>query len=516
MRYLFKNASIITILSGAGVACGLALDALILAVFGVGTQTDAYFAALALPLLIVNTLAIQGPKVLIPVITQSLGQQGREATWDLLRNLITTAAAALMGIAALGMLLAGLLMPAQIPGLEDPVVSLAAELNRWLFLLVPLQGSAVILQSVLYAHHRYLASSAGKLITNCLALVFAALFYQRLGIQAVALGMIAGASAQLALMYLALLNRGFRYRFAFHPGDPLLRNALSSLKYPLAGNAVAETRALLENLLGSFLGGGSLTVLRYASRIVTAIAGVLMGSIIQATFPLVAHHAAAGDEGKMRKAILQSVKLLALAGVPISLWLAFTAQPLLVLLFERAEFTRSDAALTGVLVVLMTPYILLSRLIGVAQTPFYSLLEMHPPFYSTLVFFAVNTASALLLIKHWGLYSLPLALSLASLCGALFMIAQLNRRFGPVGWPSLRGFLWRLLAAGLVSAFGLVSGTYLTQLITAQGLIEKLLDLAVPSMLGLGAFAAMALMLRLVDLRSLRPGADRALLSRDA
>lgn len=516
LRYLFKNAGIISLLSGAGVASGLVLDALILAVFGVGVQTDAYLAALALPLLVVNTLAIQGPKILIPVFTQSLVEDGRETAWGLLRNLITTGAAALTAVAAAGMLLAGLLIPAQIPGLEDPVISLATQLNRWLFLLVPLQGTAVILQSALFAEHRYLASSVGKLVINCLALIAAASFYRSMGIQSVALGMIAGSVAQFALMYLALAQRGFRYNWFFDARDPRLRNALRSFKYPLAGNAVAETRVLLENFLGSFLGGGSLTVLRYASRIVTAVSGVLMGSIIQAAFPLVAHHAAAGDRAQIRKAILQSVKLLALAGLPISIWLALMAQPLLVLLFERAEFTRSDAALTGVLVALMAPYVFLSRLIGVAQTPFYSVLEMRPPWHSTLIFFAVNMASALLLLKPWGIYSLPIALSLASSSGAAFMVVQLNRRFGPLGWSSLKGFAWRLAAAGLVSALGFFLGGHLAGWIAAQGLTQKVLDLAVPSSLGLGAFAAMALALRLVDLRALRTSAGQALVEREA
>jgi len=72
-HYIFKNASITATVGGLGIVSGLILDALILSAFGVGSQTDAFFTALTVPLLISNVFSIQGPKVLIRYLANRFG-----------------------------------------------------------------------------------------------------------------------------------------------------------------------------------------------------------------------------------------------------------------------------------------------------------------------------------------------------------------------------------------------------------------------------------------------------------
>src|SRR5262245_8621548 len=181
-HYLFKNASITATLSGAGVASGLILDALILGAFGVGEQTDALFTALTLPLLITSLFAIQGPKVLIPVFTEYFSRNDQANAWGLLSNLVTTGFCALVGISFVGMALSGVIVPLQILGLEANTVSLAVWLSRILFWLVLCQGLASILQSVLYAQERYLISSSGRLVANSLTISVVMLGHANFGI----------------------------------------------------------------------------------------------------------------------------------------------------------------------------------------------------------------------------------------------------------------------------------------------------------------------------------------------
>src|SRR5205823_14233724 len=83
-NYLIRNASVTSLLRGIGVVSGLVLDATILAYFGLGKETDALFASMAIPLLIASALDNQTPKVLVPVLTHSFETEGEEATSDLL------------------------------------------------------------------------------------------------------------------------------------------------------------------------------------------------------------------------------------------------------------------------------------------------------------------------------------------------------------------------------------------------------------------------------------------------
>jgi len=62
---LIQKTSVITLCRATGVVTGLLLDALILAVFGLGKETDAFFAALTIPFLIDGVLSVQFTQVLI-------------------------------------------------------------------------------------------------------------------------------------------------------------------------------------------------------------------------------------------------------------------------------------------------------------------------------------------------------------------------------------------------------------------------------------------------------------------
>jgi putative peptidoglycan lipid II flippase len=505
-HYLFKNASLAATLGGAGVASGLILDALILGVFGAGYQTDALAAALTIPLIIGSVLRFQVPKVLIPVFTDHCVQHGESSAWDLLSNLITTAFFVLVGISLAGMALSGAITHLQLPGLGSQVISLAVWLSRILFGLVVFQGLESILRSVLYAQHRYVISSGGKVVANILTIVVIILWRDQFGMQVIACGMVLGEFLYVAVLALALSARGFQYHWVLKPTDPKLREILRAFCYPLAGQGLAETAAVLQNVLGSFLGSGRITLIRYAARIVDAAAGLLLGSIVQVTFPLVSHHAAANDLKALRKTLLESVRLLSFVGLPVSVWLIFTAEPMLVMLFVRGAFSRADASLTSVIVGIMVPCILLSRITSIAQTPFYARMDMRPPLMSTLVFTAAHLVFAPLLVRLLGVSGLPAALSLATLCGTGYMIAKLQGRFGPMGWSELWSFGFRLFGTSAMAGAGCAFGTRLAGRVMASGSVANLLDFMMPTSFAISSFIMGAFLFRLIDGRFLLQG----------
>ena len=472
-NYIFKNASTTATLGGLGVVSGLLMDALILSAFGVGSQTDAFFTALTVPLLITNVFSAQCPKVLIPVFSEYFRHHDHAAAWDLLRNLLTTTFCVLVGIGSLGVALSPIIVPLQIPGLDPKTIAVAVWLSRLIFAIVLCQGLASILQSVLYAQHRYLVASSGKLLSNTLTIIVVVLCRGHFGIEAVAAGMLVGAFVQVVVLASALSTHNFRYHWVLKPSDPKLREILRSFRDPLAGHVLGESGVILQNVLGSFLGSGNVTVMRYASRIVQAVAGVLLGSVVQVTLPLMARHAA----------------------------MILTAQPLVVLLFERGEFSRADAALTGVLIRLMVPDILLGRIVSVTQTLFNANMDLRTPLISTVIFTVAHAVFALLLVGWLGVLGLPIAVSLASLSNAVYMIVKLQARFGPVGWSEMRDFPFRLAATCAMGGGGFAVGAKLATLTTVSYSVAKFLGVAMPTALGMCLFIAGALSFRLIDSR---------------
>ena len=168
-NHLVKTAGITASMSAAGAVAGLSLDALILFWFGAGAQTDAYFAALVIPTLLIGILSIQLPKILVPVFGALFRSQEDEA-WRLLRNLLTIGGLLFAGVVIVGNALAGLIMPLQVPGLEPGAIALTVRLSRVVLWLVWFQGLSSVLQAVLYARHSYAVSSAAKLVINAVTI----------------------------------------------------------------------------------------------------------------------------------------------------------------------------------------------------------------------------------------------------------------------------------------------------------------------------------------------------------
>jgi putative peptidoglycan lipid II flippase len=177
---------------------------------------------------------------------------------------------------------------------------------------------------------------------------------------------------------------------------------------------------------------------------------------------------------------------------------------MLILLFERGEFSRADAALTGVILGLMVPSIILNRIASVAQTLFYANMDMRTPFISDLIFTFSHTVLAILLVKLLGIFGLPIAVSLAPLSATIYIMVKLQSRVGPIGWGELRNFAWRLCATCAVAVIGFSLGTGLTRIITVSYSLAKVLDFAVPTALSIFAFTTAAFLFQLLDVNIIR------------
>lgn len=509
-HHLIRTASVTAIMSGTGAVTGLVLDAIVLYAFGAGPETDALFAALTLPTLLNGIVFIQSPKILVPAFG-ALFERGEETrAWLLLSNLLTLCAVVFAGVSLAGALLSSVIVPLQIPGLAAPTIALAVKLSRVLFLLTTIQGLSCILLAVLYARHAFVMSSSSKLFINVSTIALVLLGHGRFGIQAVAWGMVIGSLVQLAIAALALRTHGFRYRWTLTAARSEVRDIVMSFGFPLAGHVLGESGFIVQNIIGSYLGSGSLTLLRYASRMVQAVAGILLGSVVQAVMPTMARHAAAQDLTLQRKTLLQGIQLLALAGVPVCIWLIAAAEPLVTLLFKRGQFTSADATATALILQLMVPDLLLGRLVSITQTLFYANGDRQTPFVSTVIFTVANLFFAVALSRWLGAPGVGLAVSLASMCNAGYMLAKVQSRFSPVGWGRMRTFGLRLGTISLVAFVVFVVGARVFSGLSVAAPLKAILAVALPGSLGFCVFGLGVFAFRLFDERIISPVGTRA------
>lgn len=498
-RYLLKNAGVVSVWRAAGVASGLLLDGIILAGFGFGIETDAFFAALTLPFIIASIFETQGPNILVPIFTTVFASEDARPSWDFVSNLLNTSSICLLLVCLGATLAAGFLIPLQVPGLPEESLQLAVGLIKILIWIILFRGQGAILKSLLYTRHRYGVASASQCVANISACTVVFFLAGPMGIRAVALGFSVGALMSVLVMILALSRDGFRPRMILDFRDPSLQRVHRLMVLPFAGHIVNSSRSIIENFLASFLGSGAVALIRYANRIIQTMAAVLVGGVIKPTLALLSKHVNQGEVDRMKEDLFNGLKLIAFVALPLAAWIFFVGQTLLVLLFQRGEFSLADAALTAQLLILMLPFMFFSRVNSIVQTPFYASLDMQTPVVVSVLSLLSYLSFVLLFKDSLGVYSFGLATSLASVLSAIVMWLMLRRRFGPMQWWRVKRFGLRLAAAtgvcAIAMAFAAPAAGYLD---LGHVLANRIVAVLVPTLAGSASFLAAALSLRII------------------
>ncbi|MEA3337022.1 MAG: lipid II flippase MurJ [Chloroflexota bacterium] len=381
-RRLVASSATVSVFNGLGVVAGFALDALIAASFGVGTQTDAFFAAWRLPFLITVVFGMAASATLVPLFARGVagGQESPlSETFSRIFNAVAILAALLSG---LGILLSPWLVSTLFAGLPAPGQALAASLSQVLFLTVLFTGPVEVLRSLLYGHQIFALPTAINFARSTTAIVVfmaGSLLFPSLtesdwsGLHLLAWGFLAGAVVQLLVVtWQARRHTSLQWQPLFDLRHPTLRRTARLASAPTAGALVRQSITLAETAVASYLPPGSVTVLNYASRLTFVLSSVFLSSITTASMPVLSQDLAAGRREKVRQTLLTAMRLVTLLAIPLGIGLAALGVPVIRLLFERGRFDEQASQLTGTVLSLYAVSILFLGYFRVVQAYFYA------------------------------------------------------------------------------------------------------------------------------------------------
>jgi putative peptidoglycan lipid II flippase len=479
-------------------------DALILMYFGFSKQTDAFFAALAIPRIVSGMIEAQSTRVFVPLFSRYMAEHNPQRMKTLISNFINLATLLLLALSTLAMAASFILIPLSVPGLDAETVSLCIRLNMILVWLIFFRGIGGILKSILFAYHHYAVTSSTKLVSSLITILIIFTLHRRIGIYAVAMGFLLGAFIQHIPLFIALFFKGFRYTLYIDHTEAQFYRALKLLLYPYLDHGLSQCRILLENFLTSFLDQGTLTALRYANRIIMAVTGILVASVGTATLPLLSAQVAASDSKQASASLTTALKLILFISVPVSIFLIFECEPILVLLLERGKLLRTDITLVSNLIALMVPYVLFSRISTILQIPFLANLDTRTPLLATFISFAVHLLLIYPLYIFFSIYGFPVAACLASVSASVAMAILLRVYFPEISLPSLPNFVAKLFITALLTVFAFYIGSLASHTFHLPYKTQNFVSLITPVVFGTPAFILSCFCTRLVTITHIR------------
>jgi putative peptidoglycan lipid II flippase len=508
-RVLANASLILTIAALASRLLGWIRLLVIGSQFGATSDLDAYFAAFRIPDAIFQ-LVVAGAlsAALIPVFSGYRARGEEKEAWRLASSVINLVLIALAVFSAIMAVLAPWVVPIIAPGFDAPTTELTVKLTRLMLLSPVFVGMGAVVSGLLNSHGRFGVPAFAPLVYNLAIIVAAVVLAPTLGVEGLAIGVVAGSILHLAIQLpqLRTLGRG-RYDLRIGLGDPGVRRVALLMGPRLLGLGAGQLNFIVSTILASNLGVGSVTAYNYAFQLSQIPVGVLGVSVAIALFPTFSRDAALGRVAEIRHQLSASLRLLIFLAAPLTAVMIVLAGPIAAVFFQYGLFSAAATERTASALVFFSIGLTGHIVVHVLTRAFYAMQDTRTPVLWAIVAVAINVPLMILLSGPMGVEGLALALSISATLEVLGLVWALRRRIDSIQEAEVLRSGARSALAAVIAGLAMLGGLAAAQawlsatLANGAGRVVVLLVLAGG---GTGIYLLMAALMRSEELTQVR------------
>lgn len=312
-RPLLTSSLTITALTVlARVAVGVR-DLLVAREFGLSSDVDAFFIALAVPSLL--AVAVSGALQTAVVPSEAAFRAEGRPVHELLAPVVRVVARWLLVVAAAIVVFAWPLIRVLGSGFDEKTAADARGLLCLVAVIVVLSGVAGSLSGALAGQRRFGLAVSGQVVNGCLAVVVFVALESALGITAAALGVLVGYVAEVVVLA-ALAGLRWRGVVVGHLSAAqrhIARTVLLSAGPLLVATLVTSSNTVIDQAFAATLAPGSVAALGYATKIVL-FASIPLAAVSLAAFPSLSELAVNGEMRRLRGLVARRCGQIAVLG----------------------------------------------------------------------------------------------------------------------------------------------------------------------------------------------------------
>ncbi len=425
---------------------GLVREMLTAALFGATRQLDAFFVAYTLANLSRQLLAEGALSAsFVPVFSRTLASDGRDSAKRLADEALTILIFGCSAVVAAGVILSPFLVNIMAPGFAPEERAVAVTLTRMLFPFLMLVSVGALAMGVLNSLGSFFIPAVAPALSNLAYIIFLLATKSRLSVWNLAFAVLTGGAFHMMLQ----VYWCSRLKFTLRPrrpslGDPQLRSMMTLFLPYAAGLSLNQLNPVISRMLGSFLDGGSISVLTYADRVLQLPLGLFVIAISQAVLPVLSRQDP-NDTASFCDFVRGAMRFNLFVVLPVAAGLCIVSHEVVHLLFFRGAFSEWAWHATGTALSLyalglpgMASSTVIMRAIYARRMPRAAVLV-------TGVTVAVNLAASVALMRHFAYAGLAAASATAFTTASLFAAYKLSRNIGERLKIFELSWLWRVL-----------------------------------------------------------------------
>lgn len=505
---------------------GLFREQAIAAAFGVGPVVDAYAYAYVIPgFLLILLGGINGP--FHSALVSVLARRDKSEAAPLVETVTTLVSVALLGIAVILFIFAGVFIDILAPGLDPTARAIAIQQLQIMSPLAVLAGLIGIGFGTLNAADQYWLPSVSPLFSSLAVLCGVGVLFLQLGdqIQApqyvrlgglvLAGGTLAGAIFQWVAQLIAQWKTGMgTLRLRWDWRIPGVKEVMKVMAPATLSSGMLHINVYTDLYFASTISGAA-AAMRYANFIVLTPLGVISNMLLVPFLPVFARLAAPENWDDLKIRIRQGLLLTALSMLPLTAIFISLSGPIVRLVYQRYAFDGEAAALVAPVLMAygLGMFFYLGR--DVLVRVFYALGDGETPFRISIANIFLNGILDYFLVQALATPGLVLATVGVNITSMALLLGLLHRRLD--GLPlaewgrSLLGIVLASAIAGCAS-WGVSQGWEMW--VGASNLLLQVLQVGLASFIALGIFAAIASRLNLPEFNLMSDRLRRKFLKR--
>ena len=327
---------------------GLVREMLTAALFGATRQLDAFYVAYTLANLSRQLLAEGALSAsFVPIFSRTLESKGKDSAEGLAKQALSVLMLGGAFVVSAGIIFAPVLVGIMAPGFAAEERALAISLTRIMFPFLLFVSVGALAMGALNSMGSFFVPAVAPALSNLAYILFLVATRKDLTIWNLSAAVLIGGACHMALQWYWCGRMGLLLTPALPKKDNPELKSMMYLFFPYAaGLSLNQVNPVISRMFGSFLMGGSISVLTYADRVLQLPLGLFVIAISQAVLPMLSRQDP-GDRIGFRDFIRDALRFDLFVIIPVSVGLFVLSQETVHILFFRGAFTEWAWHATG-------------------------------------------------------------------------------------------------------------------------------------------------------------------------
>lgn len=351
-----------------------------------------------------------------------------------------------------------------------------------------------IFQGMLQAVGRYKLPAFVSVPSSLVVICYTIFFGDRWGVGGLLVATVLGLSLQAIILIPPLMKEGYRYRPSADFKDSDIVRAAKMTVPVLLGVGAYQINMLYNNTMVADVDKTAVTLFVFVQNITIQLVLAFVYSVTAVIYPRLTESASKGDMKEYKSSLSEILMSVSALIIPMSFGFIAVREPLLNLISAWGKISENDISKGATLICAYAVGLLGIGFKEILDRALYALGNTKISAVNGVVIMAVNIVLSLIFVNYMGVYGIPLAYSVACLCGMSVLLVAVRKKIGSFA-RGLGGTIVKTLCASAVMLLAVeaVGGA----IEEGSSLAMRLCKLFVPVACGVGVYVIMALVLKI-------------------